>query len=236
LRRSSSDSGHVRLTAPTTHEEWEPSPANRFRWLQRLGLNTIIDVGAHVGEFAMMVHEILPTGAIVSFEPQESAFAQLNANLRHHTNFRAVKCALGEEPSIMTLFRSEFTASSSLLRMTDLHKEAFPFTARSTEEQVEVRRLDDAIADMDVRDGILLKIDVQGFERSVILGGQRLVARARLIIVETSFQPLYEGQPLFADIYELLTRTGLRYVGNWEQLKSLADGSVLQADAMFVRA
>src|SRR5712692_2457318 len=117
----------------------EPSPANRYRWLQRLDLNTIIDVGAHVGEFAMMIHEILPSAAIISFEPQEAAFVQLNANLARNKKFKAIRCALGEEPSFVTMLRSAFTPSSSLLPMTDRHKEAFPFTAQATTEQVEVR-------------------------------------------------------------------------------------------------
>src|SRR5713226_7364535 len=67
----------VRPAAEPGAVEWEPAPENRYRWLQRLDLNTIIDVGAHVGEFAMMIHEILPSAAIISFEPQEAAFVQL---------------------------------------------------------------------------------------------------------------------------------------------------------------
>jgi FkbM family methyltransferase len=226
----------IRPVDPPGAVQWEPSAENRFRWLQRLDLKTVIDVGAHVGEFARTIHEILPAADIISFEPQEAAFAQLTANLAQIPGFQAVRCALGDATSIVTMRRSEFTPSSSLLPMTDRHKEAFPFTAGSSEEQVEVRRLDDVVAGMTLRDGVLLKIDVQGFERQVILGGMGVVSRARLAIVETSFQPLYDGQPLFAEIYELLTEHGLTYIGNWDQLKSPADGSVLQADAMFVRA
>ncbi len=62
-----------------------------------------------------------------------------------------------------------------------------------------------------------------------------MVARAKIIIIEVSFQSLYEGGPLFDDVYRLLKERGFTYNGNFEQLLSLKDGRVLQADAIFCR-
>jgi methyltransferase FkbM-like protein len=131
--------------------------------------------------------------------------------------------------------RNEFAPSSSLLPMTEAHKKAFPFTVQESCETVEVRRLDEIAGDLWLQDNILVKIDVQGYEDKVILGGERLIARAKLIVVEVSFQTLYEGQPLFDEIYRALTSKGFAYSGNLHQLKSPLDGSVLQADAIFLR-
>jgi len=55
------------------------------------------------------------------------------------------------------------------------------------------------------------------------------------ILTEVSFRLLYEGQTSFDDLYELLKQLGFSYAGNVDQLLSAADGSVLQADALFVR-
>jgi len=39
---------------------------------------------------------------------------------------------------------------------------------------------------------ILIKIDMQGYEEKVLLGGVDLIARTRLLIIEVSFKTLYE--------------------------------------------
>src|SRR5438046_10405962 len=93
----------------------------------------------------MMVHQILPKASITSFEPLEEAFRQLNFNMRTVPNFKAFNCALGDRNSTMEIHRNEFTESSSLLKMVDIHREAFHFTMNETIETVEVTRLDDVL-------------------------------------------------------------------------------------------
>jgi FkbM family methyltransferase len=212
-----------------------PSEAQEFIWMSSLGINTVIDIGAHIGEFAMKIHAIVPDASIFSFEPLEEPFKQLQTNLGSVPKFRAFHFALGDSNTTEAMRRNEFAPSSSLLPMTEAHKKAFPFTVHETRETVEVRRLDDVAGDLCFQDSILVKIDVQGYEDKVILGGERLIARAKLIIVEVSFQTLYERQPLFDEIYRALRSKGFAYSGNLHQLRSPLDGSMLQADAIFLR-
>ena len=110
-----------------TTKQFAPSEANKFIWLSRLNINTIVDVGAHKGEFAMRAFQILPKASIISFEPLEDAFRQLKFNTLTVPNLKAFNCALGDTNSKMEIHRNEFTASSSLLRMVDLHKESISF-------------------------------------------------------------------------------------------------------------
>src|SRR5262245_50693685 len=188
----------------TDTRQFKPSEANKFAWLSRLNINTIVDIGAHEGEFATLAHQILPKATIISFEPLQAAFRQLNFNTRTVPNFKAFNCALSDKNSTTGMHRNEFTPSSSLLRMVDLHKEAFPFTRDETIETVEVKRLDDVLRGMSLQDSILVKVDVQGYEDKVILGGENVISRAKLLLVETSFQTLYESQPLFGEVYDML--------------------------------
>ncbi|MCM3903814.1 MAG: FkbM family methyltransferase [Pyrinomonadaceae bacterium] len=207
----------------------------RFLWLASLGLRTVFDVGAHAGEFARMIHKILPGVAIISFEPLAEPFERLQRNTGRIPDFRAFNCALGAETSTQEMHHNEYSQSSSLLAMADLHRESFPFAKRVTDERVEVRRLDDVARDVLAEEEILIKIDVQGYEEEVLLGGEDLIARSRLLIIEVSFKTLYEGQPLFDDIYQHVREKGFKYMGNLDQVLSPADGSVLQADAIFIR-
>jgi hypothetical protein len=119
--------------------------------------------------------------------------------------------------------------------MEELHKQNFPFTAGESTETVKVQRLDDCVSQLRLENEILIKLDVQGAEDKVIGGGRKLFQRAKVLIVETSMDSLYEGQPLFADILKLLESLQFKYKGALSQSSSLLDGSVLYADSIFVR-
>lgn len=205
-----------------------------FKWIRDMGVNTVIDVGAHEGQSALHFHELLPNARIYSFEPLQDCFTRLNANLRDVPGFRSFNLALGDEKGTMSMHRSEYSVSSSLLKMANLHKEAFPHSSGEALETVHVDTLDGMARELDLEDNILLKIDVQGYEAKVIMGGRNTLSRVKVIVVETSFRELYEGQPLFREVYELLCEAGFVYSGSWEELRSPLDGAPLQQDSIFI--
>jgi len=149
--------------------------------------------------------------------------------------FTPFKIALGDVDGQSEFRRNEFSPSSSMLPMASLHKRSFPITEQEIVEPVAIRRLDNIVRDLVLPDDILVKMDVQGYEDKVISGGQSLFSRAKVAIVETSFFVLYDGQPLFDEIYALFRAMGFRYMGNFDQLKSPLDGTILQADAIFMK-
>jgi FkbM family methyltransferase len=204
-------------------------------WFVNSGIKTVLDVGAHTGEFARRIRAILPHAELICFEPLQEPYSKLTQQFEGQPNFRAVRYALGDKEGQCEIYHNEYAPSSSLLPMAELHKQSFTFAVKEKNEMVEVRRLSDVVRELDVRDPLLLKLDVQGFEDKVIAGGEDVVARAKIIIIEVSFQPLYEGGPLFDDIYRLLKENGFTYNGNFEQLFSPKDGRILQADAIFCR-
>jgi FkbM family methyltransferase len=216
--------------------QYQPRYAlGQYAHLTSLEINTVIDVGAHRGEFALMIKKLLPGAAVISFEPQKEEFQALQKQLSGIPGCRTFNYALGDQNGAVGMHRSEYSPSSSLLPMAELHKQAFPYTARQTTETVEIRRLDDLAAEFTLIPEILLKIDVQGFEDRVIMGASSIVSRAKALIVEVSFRELYQGQPLFDDIYEQIKARGFAYSGNLYQLLNPSNGEALQADALFIR-
>ncbi len=207
----------------------------QYAYIATLGIQTVIDVGAHTGEFAKMIAEMMPGISILSFEPQQAEFTELETTLSALPDARAFKFALGDRGETLELHRSDFSQSSSLRVMTDLHKEAFPESAGETIEQVEVRRLDDVLETLEIKPEILLKIDAQGYEDKVIAGAPRTLAQSKAAIIEVSFRELYAGQPLFDSIYRTMHEVGFSYMGSLYQLTHPTDRSVLQADALFVK-
>jgi FkbM family methyltransferase len=215
---------------------FEPKKEDTFRWMRNLNIRTVLDVGANIGQFADQIHAIVPEAAIYSFEPLPECCELLVKKMGHVPKFRAFNFALGSEASETKMYKSEFTPSSSILRMRELHKQAFPFTTKESLEKIAVKRLDDVTGDLELDENILIKIDVQGFEDRVIAGGLKTIQMAKLLIVETSFENLYDDQPLFDAIYESLKRIGFAYHGNFSQLLNPVDGSILQADGIFIKS
>lgn len=216
---------------------WEEYRELRRPWLLNQGIRTIVDIGANTGQFARLAHEIWPAARIYSLEPLPDAFAQLQQALPPSADFHPLNLAAGAEAGELDFLPCEHSPSSSFLRATRLHHEAF---AGSTGEQsrtlrVPVRPLDDLMAELEWSPPLLLKIDVQGFEDRVLAGAEATLRQASAALVETSFTELYEGQALFPEVYSRMLALGYRYRGSIRQMLSAVDESVVQADSIFVR-
>lgn len=204
-------------------------------WLINLNIQNVIDIGANTGQFAAKILDILPDIDLYCFEPIVTCFKELQQNLGSNKKIRFFNIALGNENGEMTLHLNDYSPSSSLLVMNNLHKKAFTFTEKSIDEKIYIRKLDDLKAEIVLAKPLLIKIDVQGFEKEVIKGGLETIKQADIIIIETSFEELYKGQPLFDEIYTTLRDLGFVFKGNFEQLTNPMDGKILQADSIFIK-
>ena len=129
-------------------------------------------------------------------------------------------------------------ASSSILPMLRSHQEVFPQANCVGAEDVAIRRLD-CLAPGLLRDSaaVFLKIDVQGFEKQVIAGGESTINdRCAGIQLELSFVSLYKGDILIQDALELMDSFGFVLAGLAPGFVDVRNGRVLQADGVFFRA
>jgi len=202
-------------------------------WFQTCGFKTIIDIGANTGPFSFAARVFLPDAFIYSFEPLPECFEQLLKNLAPFGNFTAFQTAIGDQNGQIEIWKSDFSESSSILRMGELHKRTFPHTANTHVVHVPISRLDNYLGKMNLIPPILLKIDVQGYEEMVIRGAAKTLEKIDWVMTEMSFQSLYVGQPLFNEIYQSLISRGYKFAGNLEALYSPLDGSILQSDGIF---
>ena len=211
------------------------APSPDTLWLRTLDIKTVLDIGANTGQFARHIRHLLPEAMIYSFEPLAECFEELKAAFAEADKFTAFNVALSDQTGELPFERNEYSQSSSFLRMADLHRQAFPFTKNTDPVAVRARRLDDLSREIVIQEPLLVKIDVQGYEDHVLRGGEVAIRRARVIVVETSFRALYEGQPLFDDIYRKLVSWRFVYGGALNQLCSPQDGRPLQEDSIFIK-
>lgn len=204
-------------------------------WFHSLKIDTVLDIGANIGRFAKTARYLCPNARIVSFEPLPDCAEKTMQLMKGDGNFELHNVGLGREPGSFSMKRSAHNPSSSFLPMTKIHKEAFPFTAETSEVSVEVKTLDSVAEELSLGNCIFIKVDVQGFEREVLLGGMRTFAKAKILLLELSYEELYSNQPLFNDIYQLVVGLGFTFHGTVSTMPHPTTGAFLDSDCVFLK-
>lgn len=197
-------------------------------------IDTVLDVGANVGQYASLLRGAGFTGRVISCEPLEGAYAQLAGRAEKDPSWTTMRVAVGAQPGTATMNVAANSFSSSLLGMTDAHRSAAPGSDYVATEEVELT----TVADLVDRQGIdparaLLKIDTQGFEAEVLAGAGDLLGRFDAVQLELSFVELYDGQPLYDQMLSTMTDAGYR-IHQLEPGFSDTDGRLMQVDGLFV--
>jgi FkbM family methyltransferase len=205
-----------------------------YEWLPSEGIKTVVDVGADIGSSAIFFHKLLPNAKIYSFEPLAHCFGELRNSMRYMVDSQCFNLALGDYNGESVIYHNEYSDSSSLLKIGQIHKDAFPFAEKTKEEKIQVRKLDDIADSLQLEDNILIKIDVQGFENKVIEGGKKTIQRSRCLIVETSLEPCYQGSLFFDDIHSMLKSLGFVYKGSEAFLRNPKNGHLLFCDSVYM--
>ena len=206
--------------------------------LERYGVNTLLDVGANVGQFAKRIMAAGYPNRILSFEPVSSSHAMLLKNAEDYEQWQvARRCALGGERRKVTVNIAGNSESSSLLPMLERHVSALPISKYLGAEETELVRLDDVLDEY--LDGgrdrsLALKMDVQGFEGEVLDGAPRTLKDIKVIYTEMSLCPLYDREVPFFDLYSRILKLGFRCVGISPGFLDPTTWEVLQVDATFV--
>lgn len=204
-------------------------------WIKSLGIQTILDIGANRGGFALTMRALFPAARIIAFEPLPELLPKLNAMAAADPLLTVAACGLGETNGTLTFNRLANDAASSFLAPNAVLKSSEPAITASSQLSVPVRRLDDVMGKIPHQQPVFVKLDVQGFEDRVIAGGEHTLRHAPLVLIETSTVPLYDSAPDFACIAGQLAALGFIYGGTLERLVTLPNGRIASEDTIFVK-
>lgn len=203
--------------------------------MRSIAIATLIDVGANVGQFSLLVRATHPNAEIRAFEPLAAMAEAFAALFRDDPAVKLHRVAAGDLPGAVEINVSGRPDSSSLLPISARQNEIFPGTAKASVETVEVVRIDDCIAAEELAKPILVKLDVQGFELQALRGMPKLLSDAQYVYAEVSFLELYEGQALAHELIAWLAGSGFRIAGVYNVTFTQA-GAAVQADMLFMRS
>jgi FkbM family methyltransferase len=204
--------------------------------IQQEQINLVLDVGANMGQFASELRTFGYTGRIISFEPLPLAHAALRKQAEADRNWTiANRTAIGAETGSIEIHVAGNSVSSSILEMLPSHSQAEPQSSYIGTETVPIHRLDD-LCNFVPTDRVLLKIDVQGYERQVLEGAQRVLGNCRAVISEMSLVPLYDGQILAREMWNLMAAEGFDTWSLESGFRHPETLRMLQIDGAFVRS
>jgi FkbM family methyltransferase len=213
--------------------------AFRYRFvfaLEQHGVNSVLDIGANVGQFGRDLRRAKFAGRIVSVEPLAAAYRALEAELADDPAWQAERAAVSDRPGTLTINVAGNSVSSSVLPMRSEHVDAAPAAQYVTTEEVPATTVDDLVDRhrLDLA-STLLKIDVQGYEKSVLDGAEQSLPQFAAVRTEMSLVPLYDGQALMPEIMAYLDERGFDL---WFVERGFTDPQtrrVLQLDGVFFR-
>ena len=198
-------------------------------------VDTVLDVGANIGQFANAIRQAGFKGRIISFEPQSEAHVKLKAFAANSSNWTVFeRCAVGSTPGETEINLSQNSFSSSILDIEKLHTSNAPGSKYSGKEKVDVITLDQCKA-IPKSGNIFLKVDTQGFEKYVLDGAKILLDRLVGVQLETSLAELYKGQTSFIELLTFMDGRGYDIWSINRGFDQRETGQLFQADVTFKR-
>jgi FkbM family methyltransferase len=183
----------------------------------------VYDIGAADGAWTRQALEYWPKSTYICFEPLQERKNELDAlkiSLPEQIIIEA--CGLGDADGELSIGVTDFLYDSSF---------AYAGTSSRT---VPVRRLDSLIKTGTPLPSFI-KIDVQGFEKRVLDGGQEAIRNADLILMECTFFPFCDDmRTLDLTIAYMSTNNFIPYEFV-DYLRRPLDGAMGQCDILFIR-
>ncbi|HVS35911.1 MAG TPA: FkbM family methyltransferase [Gemmataceae bacterium] len=179
----------------------------RRRLMEHLRISLVLDVGANIGQYAQLLYDSGYRGRCISFEPVAECFAQLRAAAaRRGGGWSAEQLALGDASGSARIHLAG--TMSSLLARSPAASDSITFADGPTQE-ITLATFD-SIRERLVPDGqrVWLKMDVQGYELSVLRGARESLPRIAAIEAEMSLWPFYSSQPLYHELIDHLDSAG----------------------------
>ncbi|NJK64943.1 MAG: FkbM family methyltransferase [Synechococcaceae cyanobacterium SM2_3_1] len=165
-------------------------------------------------------HVFAPNLRVIGFEPDQQACDVLNQEAASLSWVEEhFPLALAETDGLVPFYITRNPACSSLYKPNEPLLNRF----KGLRDQVELKKEDvlavislDQFCDFyEINKVDVIQLDVQGADLNILRGGLKTLTQVLSITVEVEFSPLYEGQPLFADVDIFLRNQGFVLLDLW---------------------
>lgn len=184
--------------------------------------DTILDIGAHLGEFASQCKVLWPRAYVFMIEANTNCSNTLNQFKQYGYDYTI--SLVGNESKEVTYYTQ---ADNNWGAGNSIYKELtnVPYT----ENTVQMNTVDELFDHSVYFD--LIKIDVQGAEIDVMQGATKYIQNAKCVILELSILPYNESAPLYKEVIQYMLE--LNYIPGLELERHYLDNKLIQIDIAF---
>jgi FkbM family methyltransferase len=201
-------------------------------------VSCFIDIGAYKGEVSKVFSEMYQLQDIFCFEPNHSLFNEIKQNLKGQ-NYVLENLILSGSSGEVEYFMHEDPSMNSAVRANGkVLKEHFPYDnpALGSIESRKSTTLDGYFNDESmIKENAFLKIDTQGNELEVLMGGENTLKKVHSIMVEFMFLSPYDTRYSFEELISYLSNLGFECKGP-VSVATRPSNQISAVDFLFVRS
>jgi FkbM family methyltransferase len=187
----------------------------------------ILDIGANIGEFAKKCRKLFPRSTVWSVEADPATFKELKRNVAADPLIHVYNRAIYSHQAVLPFYSHENSLLSSLRNLS-------AGGGRTKCIMLEACSLDQFVSEQGVEDIVLLKIDTEGNDLTVLEGASELLKSKKLLylILEFGIDSENQRHGHINDFVAKLTPYGFRMkrLGDWG-----VHGSAIYGNCLFER-
>jgi len=204
--------------------------------LSGIRVQTIFDIGAHVGETVAKYSRLFPESTIYCFEPFPESFEGLRRRFKGNSLVKPIQFAVSNKSCARKFYVNQDSATNSLLPTVD-DVEYWSNILNVATIEVPVTTMDAFCKQESINEIQILKMDIQGGELMALKGAtEKLNQEAiSLIYTEAEFVPLYKDQAVFYEICDFLSGYGYTLFDIYD-VHYTRNGQLVWCNAIFLSA
>ncbi|MBW4580195.1 MAG: FkbM family methyltransferase [Tildeniella nuda ZEHNDER 1965/U140] len=164
----------------------------------------VLDVGAHIGNYANKVRSLSISATIYACEPHPKTFQQLEYQACQK-NYLALNLACSDTEGKLNLY--DYSGEQSASQHASLYQDVITVLHQGSAQswEVNVKTVDQLIERYEIESIRLLKIDTEGNELKVLLGAKQAISKNLVDIIQFEFNEMnVVSRVFFKDFYDLL--------------------------------
>lgn len=194
----------------------------------------ILDIGVADGATSRFFASRFPQHQLIGFEPVKASFDQASAVTKPHANISLRNLALSDRRGLTTVHVTSDSLSSSLneIDYATLDSEVKAYSSKFetvARQDVRMSTLDEEIGNEKI---LLIKIDTQGTELTILKGGKQTLSRTKLILIEMNNHQLYKNACQYHEVDEFLRQQGFSLVDIYVTYRD--KGIMREYDALYI--
>ena len=207
--------------------------------LSSRNIDLVLDVGANIGDYGLLMRRTGYSGEIFSFEPVEEPRKKLEEHALNDPFWKVFSFAAGKEKSEleMTVTNSSLDFSS-FLKPNELFEKRFNYANENNELRIiPIERLDVVLGktkSFSSATRIFLKTDTQGFDLQVLEGIGEMLSQVAAIQIELSLKLIYHESPHYLKTLQFLEENGF-FIAALCPISKAEDGTLIEVDSLMLR-